>query len=169
MSETTAVYPGTFDPLTLGHENLVSRAVSMFGRVIVGVAASRQETMFPLDERVEIAAEALGHIPNVEVVGFDCLLVDFLRQQNARIVLRGVRTLADFEYEARMMSMNRKLYPALETVFLLPAEEHGFLAASVVREIARHGGDVSQFVPEAVFAHLQRKFLIQKKETTKCP
>lgn len=158
MKDVTAVFPGTFDPLTLGHENLVRRAASLFERVIVAVAASRQETLFPLAERVDIAIEALRPFPNVQAIGFDCLLVDFLRQQDARIVVRGVRTQADFEYEARMMAMNRKLYPAMETVFLPPAEEYGYLSASVVREIARHGGDISQFVPEAVFSRLQRKF-----------
>jgi len=158
MKDVTAVFPGSFDPFTRGHENLVRRAASMFEQIIVAVAASRQETLFPLEERVEIAAEVLRSIPNVEVTGFDCLLVDFLRQREARIVVRGVRTLADFEYEARMMAMNRQLYPVLETVFLLPSEEHGYLSASVVREIARYGGDVSQFVPEAVFSRLQRKF-----------
>ncbi len=158
MKDSVAVYPGSFDPFTRGHENLVRRAASMFEKIIVAVAASRQETLFPLAERVEIATEVLRTLPNVEVIGFDCLLVDFLRQREARIVVRGVRTLADFEYEARMMAMNRKLYPTLETVFLLPSEEHGYLSASVVREIARHGGDVSQFVPEAVFSRLQRKF-----------
>lgn len=157
MKDTIAVFPGTFDPFTRGHENLVRRAALMFGRIIVAVAASRQETLFPLAERVGIAAEVLRPVPNVEVSGFDCLLVDFLRQREVRIVVRGVRTLADFEYEARMMAMNRKLYPALETVFLLPSEEYGYLSASVVREIARHGGDVSQFVPEAVFSRLQGK------------
>ena len=157
MKDSVAVYPGSFDPFTCGHENLVRRVASMFERIIVAIAASRQETLFPLGERVEIAAEVLRPIPNVEVIGFDCLLVDFLRQREARIVVRGVRTLADFEYEARMMAMNRKLYPVMETVFLLPDEEHGYLSASVVREIARHGGDVSQFVPEAVFSRLQRK------------
>lgn len=158
MKDVTAVFPGSFDPFTCGHEDLVRRAASMFEKIIVAVAASRQETLFPLEERVEIAAEVLCAVPNVEVVGFDCLLVDFMRQKEARIVMRGVRTLADFEYEARMMAMNRKLYPVLETVFLLPSEEHSYLSASVVREIARHGGDVSQFVPEAVFSRLQRKF-----------
>ncbi|MDR2925867.1 MAG: pantetheine-phosphate adenylyltransferase [Azoarcus sp.] len=157
MKDVTAVFPGTFDPFTLGHENLVRRAAAMFERLIVAVAASRQETLFPLAERVGIAAEVLRQVPNVQVVGFDCLLVDFLRQQDARIVVRGVRTQADFEYEARMTAMNRKLYPAMETVFLLPAEEYGYLSASVVREVARHGGDVSQFVPEAVFSRLQHK------------
>jgi pantetheine-phosphate adenylyltransferase len=158
MKDAIAAFPGTFDPFTLGHENLVRRAASMFEQVIVAIAASRQETLFPLEERVEIAAEVLRPIPNVQIIGFDCLLVDFLREREIRIVVRGVRTLADFEYEARMMAMNRKLYPVMETVFLLPAEEHGYLSASVVREIARHGGDVSQFVPEAVFSRLQRKF-----------
>ncbi|MDR2881424.1 MAG: pantetheine-phosphate adenylyltransferase [Azoarcus sp.] len=158
MKDAIAVFPGSFDPFTLGHENLVSRAASMFEQIIVAVAASRQETLFPLEERVEIAAEVLRPISNVEVIGFDCLLVDLLRERKAHIVIRGVRTLADFEYEARMVAMNHKLYPAMETVFLLPAEEHSYLSASIVREIARHGGDVSQFVPEAVFSRLQRKF-----------
>jgi pantetheine-phosphate adenylyltransferase len=157
MKNAIAVFPGTFDPFTRGHENLVRRAALMFERIIVAVAASRAETLFPLAERVEIASEVLRQVPNIEVTGFDCLLMDFLRQREARIVVRGVRTLADFEYEARMMAMNRKLYPALETVFLLPSEEYGYLSASVVREIARHGGDVSQFVPEAVFSRLQSK------------
>jgi pantetheine-phosphate adenylyltransferase len=157
MKDAIAAFPGSFDPFTRGHENLVRRAASMFEQVIVAIAASRQETLFPLEERVEIAAEVLRPIPNVQIIGFDCLLVDFLRERGIRIVVRGVRTLADFEYEARMMAMNRKLYPVMETVFLLPAEEHGYLSASVVREIARHGGDVSQFVPEAVFSRLQRK------------
>jgi pantetheine-phosphate adenylyltransferase len=158
MKDPVAVYPGSFDPFTRGHENLVRRAASMFEQIIVAVAASRQETLLPLAERVEIAAEVLHSVPNVEVIGFDCLLVDFLRQREARIIVRGVRTMADLEYETRMMAMNRKLYPLLETVFLLPSEEHGYLSASVVREIVRHGGDVSQFVPEAVFSRLQRKF-----------
>ncbi|MDR2209685.1 MAG: pantetheine-phosphate adenylyltransferase [Azoarcus sp.] len=166
MKDTIAAYPGSFDPFTLGHENLVRRAASMFEQIIVAVAASRKETLFSLDERVEIAADVLRSIPNVQVIGFDCLLVDFLRERGIRIVVRGVRTLADFEYEARMVAMNCKLYPEMETVFLLPAEEHGYLAASVVREIARHGGDVSQFVPETVFSRLQRKFDSTKEPTT---
>jgi pantetheine-phosphate adenylyltransferase len=158
MKDSIAVYPGTFDPLTCGHEDIVRRAAMMFERVIVAVAASRKETLFPLDERIAITAEALRALPNVEVIGFDCLLVDFLHQHGARIVVRGVRNLADFEYEAQMAEMNRKIFPTLETVFLLPYEEHGAISATIVREIARHGGDVSQFVPEAVFRHLQQKF-----------
>jgi pantetheine-phosphate adenylyltransferase len=158
MKDAIAVYPGTFDPLTCGHEDLVRRAASLFDQVIVAVAASRQGALFTLAERVEIAAEALRLLPNVEVVGFDCLLVDFVRQRGARVIVRGARTVADFEYEFRLAGMNRKLYPELETVFLTPAEEHGFLSATIVREIARHGGDVSKFVPAAVLSRLQQKF-----------
>lgn len=158
MKDAIAVFPGTFDPITCGHENLVRRAASLFDQVIVAVAASRQGALFSLDERVEIAAEALRAIPNVEVAGFDCLLVDFVQQRGARVIVRGARTVGDFEYEFQLAGMNRKLYPELETVFLTPAEEHGFLSATIVREIARHGGDVSPFVPAAVLSRLQQKF-----------
>ncbi|MDR1853609.1 MAG: pantetheine-phosphate adenylyltransferase [Azoarcus sp.] len=158
MTGKVAVYPGTFDPFTLGHESIARRAAALFERVVVGVAASRREAMFALDERVEIAAEALRDAPNVEVAKFDTLLVDFVRAQGAAVVVRGVRTLADFEYEARMAAMNHKLFPDFETVFLTPREEYSSISATIVREIARHGGDVSDFVPTAVISRLQHKF-----------
>ena len=158
MKDAIAVFPGTFDPITCGHENLVRRAASLFDQLIVAVAASRQGALFSLNERVEIAAEALRTLPNVEVIGFDCLLVDFVRQRGARVIVRGARTVGDFEYEFQLAGMNRKLYPELETVFLTPAEEHGFLSATIVREIARCGGDVSKFVPAAVLSRLRQKF-----------
>ncbi|MDR2261484.1 MAG: pantetheine-phosphate adenylyltransferase [Azoarcus sp.] len=158
MKNTVAVFPGTFDPLTRGHEDLVRRAALLFERVIVAVAASRREALFSHEERIALAAEALRPLGNVEVAGFDCLLVDLLRQRGARIIVRGARTVADFEYETQMAVMNRKLYSDLETVFLPPAEEHRFLSATVVREIARHGGDVSDLVPPAILPRLRQKF-----------
>ncbi|MDR1424260.1 MAG: pantetheine-phosphate adenylyltransferase [Azoarcus sp.] len=158
MTGTVVVYPGTFDPLTQGHEDIVRRAAALFGHVVVAVAASRRDALFPLAERVAIAAEVLQPLANVEVVGFDTLLADFVRARGAKIVVRGVRTVADFEYEAQLATMNRKLYPDLETVFLTPSEKYSSVSATIVREIARHGGEVGQFVPAAVVAHLQRKF-----------
>ncbi|MDR2092099.1 MAG: pantetheine-phosphate adenylyltransferase [Azoarcus sp.] len=158
MKNTIAVYPGTFDPFTCGHENLVQRAARLFERVIVAVAASRKEALFTSEERIAIAAETLRPLANVAVLGFDCLLVDFARSHGARILVRGARTVADFEYETQLAVMNRKLYSDLETVFLPPAEEHRFLSATVVREIARHGGDVSELVPPAALSRLRRKF-----------
>jgi pantetheine-phosphate adenylyltransferase len=158
MKEATAVFPGSFDPLTNGHEDLVRRSAALFGRVIVAVAASRRDALFSLDERLAIAREALQPFANVEVISFNCLLVDFLRQHNAKILVRGVRTVADFEYESQMAVINHKLYPDLEVVFLPSSEEHGFISATIVREVARHGGDVSQFVPATVLSHLQQKF-----------
>ena len=158
MTGTVAVYPGTFDPLTRGHEDIVRRAAALFGHVVVAVAASRRDSLFPLTERVAIATEVLKPLANVEVAGFDTLLVDFVRARGAKIVVRGVRTVADFEYETRLAAMNRKLRPDLETVFLTPGEEFSSISATIVREIARHGGEVGQFVPAADISHLQRKF-----------
>ncbi|MDR1662536.1 MAG: pantetheine-phosphate adenylyltransferase [Azoarcus sp.] len=158
MKNTIAVFPGTFDPLTCGHENIVRRAAQLFERIIVAVAASRKDALFSLEERIAIAAETLRSLGNVKVLGFDCLLMDFVRQHGARILVRGARTVADFEYETQLAVMNHKLYSDLETVFLPPAEEHRFLSATVVREIARHGGDVSELVPPAALSRLRQKF-----------
>jgi pantetheine-phosphate adenylyltransferase len=160
MKDTVAVYPGTFDPFTRGHEDLVRRAVEMFDKVIVAVAASAGKgPLFSLDERVAIANEILRPLfANAEVVPFDILLIDFARIHRARIILRGLRAVSDFEYEVQMAGINRRLYPDVETVFLTPTEEYTFLSASVVREIARFGGDVSQFVHPVVVARLQQKF-----------
>lgn len=159
MKEAVAVYPGTFDPFTRGHEDLVRRGALMFDKLIVAIARSRGKTpLFDLDERVEIAREILAPYPNVEVTGFDSLLMDFVKARNARIIVRGLRAVSDFEYEFQMAGMNRKLYPDVETVFLTPADEYMFISATMVREIARLGGDISNFVHPQVIERLQRKF-----------
>ncbi|WP_374240372.1 pantetheine-phosphate adenylyltransferase [Zoogloea sp.] len=158
MRDGIAVYPGTFDPFTRGHEDLVRRASRLFDKIVVGVATSGGKgPIFTMDERVEIAREVLAPYPNVEVKGFSCLLMEFLRQNNARVILRGLRAVSDFEYEFQMAGMNRKLYPDVETVFLTPAEEFMFISATMVREIARLGGDVSKFVQPSVNERLRLK------------
>lgn len=158
MKESVAVYPGTFNPFTRGHEDLVRRGCMLFDRVIVAVAESRGKApLFPLAERVELAREILAPFSNVEVIGFDCLLMHFLREQNARVILRGLRAVSDFEYEFQMAGMNRKLFPDVETVFLTPSEEYMFISATMVREIARLGGDVQKFVQPAVIRRLQQR------------
>jgi pantetheine-phosphate adenylyltransferase len=151
------VYPGTFDPITRGHEDVVRRAAGLFGEVVVAVAASRSSTLFTLDERVAMAREAFADFANVRVEGFDDLLMNYVRKVDARVVLRGLRAVSDFEYEFQMAGMNRSLDPDVETVFLTPAEQYTFISASMVREISRFGGDVSKFVSPAVAARLQQK------------
>ena len=151
------VYPGTFDPLTRGHEDVVRRAAGLFGEVVVAVAASRSETLFTLDERVTMAREIFGGYGNVRVEGFDGLLMNYVRTLNARAVLRGLRAVSDFEYEFQMAGMNRSLHPDVETVFLTPAEQYTFISASMVREVARFGGDVSKFVSPSVATRLIAK------------
>ena len=153
-----AVYPGTFDPLTRGHEDLVRRASTLFDSLILGVADSRaKRTFFSLAERVEMAREVLASVKNVEVVGFGGLLIDFVRSHKARVVLRGLRAVSDFEYEFQLAGMNRSLYPDLETVFLSPSEQHMFISATLVREIATLGGDVSKFVHPSVVKRFKQK------------
>ncbi len=153
-----AVYPGTFDPLTRGHEDLVRRASTLFGAIIVGVADSKaKRTFFTLHERVEMAREVLGELKNVQVVGFSGLLIDFIRQHDARVVLRGLRAVSDFEYEFQLAGMNRSLYPDFETMFLTPSEQHMFISATLVREIATLGGDVAKFVHPLVGKKLAAK------------
>ena len=153
-----AVYPGTFDPLTRGHEDLVRRACALFDSLVVGVADSRaKRTFFSLQERIDIAKEVLGDVKNLSIVGFTGLLSDFVRKQEARVVLRGLRAVSDFEYEFQLAGMNRDLYPDMETVFLTPGEQHMFISATLVREIATLGGDVSKFVHPAVRAKLAAK------------
>ncbi|MEW5943032.1 MAG: pantetheine-phosphate adenylyltransferase [Pseudomonadota bacterium] len=153
-----AVYPGTFDPITRGHEDLVRRASRLFDEVIVGVADSRNKTpFFNLQERVEMAAAVLADYPNVRVTGFSGLLIHFLQEQRAGVILRGLRAVSDFEYEFQLAGMNRNLYPDVETVFLTPAEQYMFISASMVREIALLGGDVSQFVQPLIKARLSEK------------
>jgi pantetheine-phosphate adenylyltransferase len=152
------VYPGTFDPVTRGHEDVVRRAAGLFGEVIVAVAESRTHTLFTLDERVEIAIELFADFSNVRVEGFNCLLMDFVQTHDARVVLRGLRAVSDFEYEFQLAGMNRNLYPEVETLFLTPSEQYTFISATIVREVARFGGDVSKFVSPYVIEKLQNKF-----------
>ena len=153
-----AVYPGTFDPLTRGHEDLVRRAAKLFDTLILGVADSKaKRTFFTLQERVAMAREVLGDLKNVQVVGFSGLLIEFIRQHDAHVVLRGLRAVSDFEYEFQLAGMNRSLYPDFETMFLTPSEQHMFISATLVREIALLGGDVSKFVHPRVKALLMKK------------
>ena len=154
----TAVYPGTFDPLTRGHEDLVRRASGLFTKVVVGVADSRQKNpFFSLEERLSIAKEVLGHYPNVSIQSFSGLLKDFVREQDARVIVRGLRAVSDFEYEFQMAGMNRYLLPDVETLFLTPSDQYQFISGSIVREIALLGGDVSKFVFPSVEKWLQEK------------
>jgi pantetheine-phosphate adenylyltransferase len=156
-----AVYPGTFDPITRGHEDLVLRAASLFDHVVLAIADSpSKRPFFSLDERVQMAKDALAGHPNIEIMGFSGLLMDFLRSQGARIILRGLRAVSDFEYEFQMAGMNRKLYPDVETIFLTPGEQYMFISATMVREIAALGGDVSHFVNPLILSRLRR---MQKK------
>ncbi len=157
---TRAIYPGTFDPLTRGHEDLVRRAVKLFDTVVVAVADSRGKTpIFAPDERIAIAREVLGHYRNVEVVGFSGLLVAFVQQQKADVVIRGLRAVSDFEYEFQMAGMNRHLMPEVETIFMTPTDQYQFISGTLVREIALLGGDVSKFVAPQVQAWLDRKLV----------
>jgi len=152
-----AVYPGTFDPITRGHEDLVRRAARLFDRMIVAVADSKsKKPFFSLEDRIEMAREVLTGVPNIEVVGFSGLLMDFMREHQAKVIIRGLRAVSDFEYEFQMAGMNRNLYPDVETVFLTPGEQYMFISATMVREIATLGGDVSHFVNPLVAARIQR-------------
>src|ERR1700704_4824893 len=153
-----AVYPGTFDPITLGHQDLVRRATTLFDEIVVGIAASQtKRPFFTLEERVQLAREVLKPYRNVKVEGFRGLLMDFVRGQKAQVVLRGLRAVSDFEYEFQMAGMNRNLYPDVETIFLTPEEQYQFISASIVREIATLGGDVSKFVQPRVARALAAK------------
>ncbi len=155
MGSIRVIYPGTFDPITNGHVDLIGRAARLFDRVIVGVAASpSKKPMFSLDERVALARAAVVDQPNVEVVGFAGLLVDFARDCNASVLIRGLRAVSDFEYEFQLANMNRRLKPDLESVFLTPSEENSFISSTLVKEVALHGGEVGQFVQPHVAAAL---------------
>jgi len=153
-----AIYPGTFDPLTRGHEDLVRRASRLFDALVLGIADSRaKRTFFTLEERIGMARDVLGDVKNLTVVGFAGLLTDFVRAQNARVVLRGLRAVSGFEYEFQLAGMNRALNPEFETMFLTPGEQHMFISATLVREIATLGGDVSKFVHPVVREKLAAK------------
>ena len=155
--QPVAVYPGTFDPITHGHTDLVARAARMFPRVVVAVAASPpKRPAFSLEERLRLARAALARLEGVEVQGFEGLLVDFARRLGARVLLRGLRAVSDFEYEFQLAAMNRRLAPELETVFMMPAEQYTYLSSSLVREVAALGGDVAAFVHPEVERALRR-------------
>ncbi|MGA1847504.1 pantetheine-phosphate adenylyltransferase [Deferribacter abyssi] len=154
-----AIYPGTFDPLTNGHLDIIERGAKMFDRLIIAVAENkRKKPLFSIDERVKMIKESVTHMNNVEVEPFSILLVDFMKEKNVNIILRGLRVVSDFEYELQLALMNRKLYYECETVFLMPNKKYIFLSSSMVREIASLGGDVSCFVPKPVNKFIYRKF-----------
>ncbi|WP_054178042.1 pantetheine-phosphate adenylyltransferase [Trabulsiella odontotermitis] len=155
---TKAIYPGTFDPITNGHIDIVTRAACMFDTVILAIAASPgKKPMFDLDERVALAQQATAHLSNVVVMGFGDLMANFARAQQANILIRGLRAVADFEYEMQLAHMNRHLMPELESVFLMPSKEWSFISSSLVKEVARHHGDVTHFLPPHVHQALLEK------------
>ncbi|CAH6795471.1 pantetheine-phosphate adenylyltransferase [Vibrio chagasii] len=152
------IYPGTFDPITNGHLDLIERATKMFDEIIIAVAASpSKNTLFTLEERVNLVTDVTADMPNVIVKGFSGLMVDFAKQEQANILIRGLRTTVDFEYEFGLTNMYRRLLPGLESVFLTPSEEYAFLSSTIVREVAIHGGDISQFVPQKVADEIKLK------------
>ena len=154
----TVIYPGSFDPLTNGHLDVLQRATKLFDRVIVAVAKSESKhPLFTLDERVELVRQAIGHLPQVEVDRFDGLLIEYVAHQKAQAVVRGLRAVSDFEFEFQLALMNRKLDERIETIFMMPKDTYTFLSSRIVKEIARLGGDVSPFVPAHVRAALQQK------------
>ncbi|MGY3568449.1 pantetheine-phosphate adenylyltransferase [Vibrio paucivorans] len=153
-----AIYPGTFDPVTNGHYDLVKRAASMFDHLVIGVAESpSKNTLFSLEERVALLRETCSELNNVSVDGFSGLLVDFATEKKATILVRGLRTTMDFEYEFGLTTMYRRLKPGLESLFLTPSEEYAFLSSTLVREVAIHGGEVEQFVPKCVHSAITKK------------
>jgi pantetheine-phosphate adenylyltransferase len=159
MRTNTVIYPGTFDPITNGHVDLTERASRLFGRVVVAIAYSEKKTpLFDLEQRIALCEASLSHLDNVEVTGFNNLLTDFAKSQGARCVLRGLRTVADFEYEFQLTNMNRAMFPEFESVFLTPSEHLSFISSSLVREIAALKGDITPFVPEPVALALQSRF-----------
>ena len=158
-----AIYPGTFDPITRGHIDLVERGARMFDHLTVSVAANpNKQPLFSLAERVDLAREALAHLPNVVVCGFDIPLVNHAKQIGAHVILRGLRAVSDFEFEFQLANMNRRLYPDIESVFLTPAEQYSFISSSLVREVAKLGGNIAPFVHPKVEAALAEKFAARK-------
>lgn len=161
MSDSIAIYPGMFDPITNAHVDLVQRAAKLFDNVIVAVAANtKKNPLFSLEKRIELSSEALKGCPNVEIKGLDFLLTDFARQQKATVLIRGLRAVSDFEFEFQLASMNRNLASDVESVFLMPAEEYSFVSSGLVKEVAKLGGDVSNFVPSGVLEALEEKVLV---------
>ena len=161
VDERIAIYPGSFDPLTLGHDDIVRRCLRLVDRVVIAIAGSASQVKnpaFSLGERVELTREVYADEPRVEVVQFQGLLVDFARQSGARLIVRGLRAVSDFEYEFQMALMNRSLWPEIEVIFMAPASNYTFLSSSLVREVARLGGDVSGFVPASVLRELTRVY-----------
>lgn len=155
---TKAIYPGTFDPLTNGHLDIVTRAARMFDHIVLAIAASPgKKPLFSLEERVALAEEVVMHLPNVEVLGFSELMANFARDQQANVLVRGLRAVSDFEYETQLANMNRHLLPELESVFLMPSGNYSFISSSLVKEVARHNGDVSAFLPPPVLSALLAK------------
>ncbi len=162
-SHQIVVFPGTFDPITNGHIDLIERASKLFSNVIVAVAKNtRKGPLFSLTERVEMAKEALNNLPNVSVMGFEILLAAFAKQQNATAIIRGLRAISDFEYEFQLANMNRHLMPEVETLFLTPAEQYSFISSTLINEIAGLDGDISPFVPAKVAKKLQEKMKYKK-------
>ncbi|QBJ09904.1 pantetheine-phosphate adenylyltransferase [Rahnella aquatilis] len=155
---TKAIYPGTFDPMTNGHLDIVTRAALMFDQVILAIAASpSKKPMFSLDERVALATQVTSHLDNVEVIGFSDLMANFARNQGANVLVRGLRAVSDFEYEMQLANMNRHLLPTLESVFMMPSKEWSFISSSLVKEVARHGGDITPFLPQIITQALMEK------------
>jgi len=158
VTRLTAVYPGTFDPMTLGHEDLIHRASRLFERLIVAVAAGHHKrTMFTIEERLDMAQGLAAKYPNVEVIGYNGLLRDFVVENEGKVVVRGLRAVSDFEYEFQMAGMNRQLMPDVETLFLAPSDQYQFISSTFVREIAILGGEVSKFVSASVNMRLQAR------------
>lgn len=156
---TTVIYPGTFDPITNGHTDLIERAGKLFDTVVVAIAySSKKQPLLTLEERVALVEGATSHLPNVRVTGFSNLLAEFVKQQNASVILRGLRAVSDFEYEFQLADMNRRLAPNVESIFLTPANHLSYISSSLIREIASLGGDVSEFVDPKVAAALKSKF-----------
>ncbi len=161
---TAAIYPGSFDPLTNGHEDIIERGIASFDRVIVAVANNPQKSpLFSVPERIALAKECLGAMPRVEIDTFDGLIVDYAKRKGVHVLLRGLRAVSDFEYEFQLASMNRKLAPDVETVFMMTSEESFYLSSRLVREVASFGGDVSKMVPAPVYAALRKKFAKKSK------
>ena len=158
----TIVYPGTFDPITNGHIDLIERTSKLFDKIVVGIASSEKKNpLFTIEERIALASESLAHLSNVEIRGFDYLLVNFVNDCEADAVMRGLRAVSDFEYEFQLANMNRALSPEVESIFLTPAEKFSYISSSLVREISSLGGDVSKFVPTHVMNGLMEKFSLQ--------